>query len=281
VSVAELDFAYWTARIGAKLDGHERSGKRHESDPVRELMLLEQLLRGAGAKPAPRSASAAVPTGSIPKGAAMDMQRPPRGGSRDAFGVIIPTFRRNEALVATLLRLAEQTATPDEVVVVDNANSLACRARCQDVAAAVPYVLTYIASPVNGGPAGASNIGIRHFLNRETVVDWIARGDDDSPVVRSDLFECLLEAAHRALKETPELAGIGVSGAVYSRRTGLLSKPPRSPSGQVQVDYLATNYYPIFSRDAVGVVGGFRDELFLVMMKLTSGFACARRDMYS
>lgn len=178
------------------------------------------------------------------------------------LGVVIPTFHRNDALATTLAKLAEQTVVPVEVVIVDNANSTSCRQLCQDLAESLPYAVVYVPSPTNSGPAGASSIGMRYFLNSEKEVDWVIRGDDDCPTVEPTFFEQLLNAASQARSRTVRLGGIGGSGAVYNRRTGQLHKPPSHPSGLVSVDYLATNFFPFYSIEAVRAVGGFRDDYF-------------------
>lgn len=180
-----------------------------------------------------------------------------------SLGVIIPSYHRDDALRSTLVKLAEQTMMPKEVVVVDNANSSSCRRLCIELAPSLPYELTYLPSPSNGGPAGASTVGIRHFLTGSRRVDWIVRGDDDTPPsVTNDHFEGLLAAAKQARSRTSSLGGIGGSGGVYNRRTGRLTKPSYHPTHLCPVDYLATNFLPLFSIDAVRMVGGFRDELF-------------------
>jgi GT2 family glycosyltransferase/glycosyltransferase involved in cell wall biosynthesis len=183
----------------------------------------------------------------------------PRGRK---LGVVIPTYHRNDALATTLALLAEQTVVPVEVAIVDNANSASCRELCQDLAGSLPYEVAYLPSPTNSGPAGASSIGIRHFLSSEKQIDWVIRGDDDCPTVDPTFFEQLLNAASQARSRTTRLGGIGGSGAVYNRRTGQLHKPPSHPSGLVSVDYLATNFFPFYSIEAVRAVGGFRDDYF-------------------
>jgi rhamnopyranosyl-N-acetylglucosaminyl-diphospho-decaprenol beta-1,3/1,4-galactofuranosyltransferase len=178
------------------------------------------------------------------------------------FGVVVPTYHRDNALATTLTRIAEQTALPVEVVVVDNANAETCRALCQAAAPNLPYMIAYLPSRTNSGPAGASSMGIRHFLGSGLQLDWIVRGDDDSPDVGSTFFEQNLDAADRARSRTKRLGGIGGSGAVYNRRTGQMHKPPRDPSGLAPVDYLATGFFPFFAIEAVKQVGGFRDDYF-------------------
>lgn len=176
------------------------------------------------------------------------------------IALIVPTFRRDEALARSLRGFADQTFPPQEVVVVDNANSASCRATCDQLRRQLPFQITYLPSVENGGPAGATKLGMEELLPRLDDTDWIARGDDDSPDVDTLHFERLIRAATGA--DLARLGAIGGSGSRYDHRTGFLWKPPPDPSGLTPVDYVATNFLPLFSVAAVREVGGFREELF-------------------
>jgi GT2 family glycosyltransferase len=182
-----------------------------------------------------------------------------RGGT--SIAVIIPTFRRDAALAATLQLLQRQTLQPTLVLVVDNAARDSCERLCRDLAAQFTFELRYVSTASNGGPAGATTVGFDLLMNAG--YDWIVRADDDSPSVPDTHLERTFEATSAAASISGGTVGaVGSSGACYQRRSGRLLKPAASPSGLVEVDYLATGFFPFYSSVAVRATGGFRDDLF-------------------
>ena len=191
------------------------------------------------------------------------------------IGVIIPTFHRDTTLQRTLQLLASQTHLPDEVLVVDNAARTSCQALCEEVALELPFPLTYLAAPENGGPAGATASGMEYFLDRFDDTDWIVRGDDDCPRVDERHLERVLHACAEASEIHESVGAVGTSGARFDARRARLTKPGAEP-GLVSVDYLATNRYPFFSVAAIRRVGVFRRELFFGHTEVEFGLRLRR-----
>jgi GT2 family glycosyltransferase len=73
----------------------------------------------------------------------------------------------------------------------------------------------------------------------------------------------LVQKAERLRSFDPAVAGLGTSGSRFDYRRCRLVKPPsRGASEVIDVDYLATNMFPLFSVAAVRDVGTFREDLF-------------------
>lgn len=181
-----------------------------------------------------------------------------------AVFVILPTYRRNEKLAAVLTAITEQTQPPQIAFVVDNASSPSCASLVKTHAEqATATEVIYIDPGDNTGPAGATALGMLAAFERAGDDDWLLRCDDDNPPDHDLLFANLLAAASNCFAHDPLTAAIGRSGARYDYSRARLTKPARDPDTRyVPVDYLATNFFPLYRVGAVRQVGVFRWDLF-------------------
>ena len=198
--------------------------------------------------------------------------------------IVLPTFRRDDALAKTLRRLGEQSRAPVQVLVIDNAARPDCRRLCEKLAADLPFIVTYLATDENVGPAGATALGMRHLVPSMCADDWIGRCDDDSPEISSDHFGRLA----RFIETIPNLktvGAVGTHGACWDPRRATLSEKTSSWTGVSEVDYLATGWFPLYRVGAIQQVGVFRDDLFFGLTEpeyglrlRRAGFAVLRLD---
>jgi glycosyltransferase involved in cell wall biosynthesis len=100
-------------------------------------------------------------------------------GASPVISVLLPTFRRLDALERTLSALEEQTQSQEdyEVIVVDDGSRDGTEAFLQNFAASTGLLFTYLVLKENGGPARARNFGLSRC--RAAVVLII--GDDIEP----------------------------------------------------------------------------------------------------
>lgn len=181
-----------------------------------------------------------------------------------AIFVILPTYRRDEKLDAVLAAIVEQTQPPRAVFVVDNASSPSCASLVRTHAEqATTTEVVYIDPGDNTGPAGGTALGMLAAFEHAADDDWLMRCDDDNPPADHALFDKLLASASDCFTHDPLTAAIGPSGARYDYSRARLTKPARDPDTRyVPVDYLATNFFPLYRVGAVRDVGVFRWDLF-------------------
>lgn len=174
------------------------------------------------------------------------------------------TYRRPEQIVDTLGLFANQTRPPDTQVVIDNDADDDVR-RIVEGHLGVPYV------PLadNAGPAGAIAVGMQEVLLRAADCDWILLIDDDDPPPFDTALERLAEIAF----DLPsDVAGVGLAGSRYDRRTGVLSRLRDDELTRItDVDYLGGNQLPLYRVAAIRDVGGFLPELFFGFEELEFG----------
>ena len=94
-------------------------------------------------------------------------------GERSLISVVVPAWRAEKTLAATLDSILSQTWRELEVLVVDDASPDGTLALAQSYAAKDPRVRV-IAQPENGGVSKARNRGVR-----EARGEWIALLDSD------------------------------------------------------------------------------------------------------
>ena len=94
-------------------------------------------------------------------------------GERSLISVVVPAWRAEKTLAATLDSILAQTWRELEVLVVDDASPDGTLALAQSYAAKDPRVRV-IAQPENGGVSKARNRGVR-----EARGEWIAFLDSD------------------------------------------------------------------------------------------------------
>lgn len=170
---------------------------------------------------------------------------------------MVITYRRPEQLQITLELLAQQTAAPETVLVVDNdpggsaaevASSMGCH---------------YMLMGYNAGPAGGLAAGVAAVLDRAGRDDWVLFVDDDDPPSQGHTLAVLLATAATAEAMGVEVAAVGNAGGRFDRRKGLLRRVPDGDlEGMVTVDYLGGNQFPIYRAEALRRAGGPRSQLF-------------------
>lgn len=190
----------------------------------------------------------------------------------DPLWCIIPTYRRDAGLRETLTSLAGQTLRPDVVVVVDNGCSATTELLVGSMRRSLPGVeLKYRSLGENTGPAGATAYGMRMAL-ASGADGWILRMDDDRGLPTPSYLEDLVALARDAVSKDERAAGVGLSGSRFNWRSGRLEKPPTDDSGGlVEVDYLATGFFPLFRMLAIREAGTFRDDLFFGFTEVEFG----------
>ena len=195
-----------------------------------------------------------------------------------AFYLVVPTFRREEALQSLLTAVGQQTILPKLTIVVDNASSDRCARAVASLAAQNPHLyLLYVDAGDNTGSAGGTAIGMKLVLDQAADHDWIMRCDDDQLPPAPDFFETVLTAGQRCLALDPSMGGLGRNGARYDTRSARLVKPPHDPDRRfVPVDYLATNWFPIYRVRSVRDVGVFRSDLFFGFTEFEYGLRMGR-----
>jgi rhamnopyranosyl-N-acetylglucosaminyl-diphospho-decaprenol beta-1,3/1,4-galactofuranosyltransferase len=196
-----------------------------------------------------------------------------------ALYLVVPTFRREEALRQLLIAVGHQTTLPSLTIVVDNASSDDCAAVVSTIAEQIPQLrLKYVDAGTNTGSAGGTAVGMTTALTIAKDDDWIMRCDDDQLPASNNLFRTLLTEAQRCLAADAQTGAVGRNGARYDVRAARLVKPPHNSSSRfVPVDYLSTGWFPIFRVSAVREAGVFRTDLFFGFDEVEYGLRLTRR----
>lgn len=177
------------------------------------------------------------------------------------FGVVV-TYRRPHELQRSLAALVAQTRRLDLLVVVDNDVEGDVRPTVETFPAAAGEIIV-VDSPDNLGPAGGIALGMSVVLERASDADLLVVLDDDDPLTDDRVLEDLLDVVND--RRGTRLGGVGLRGALLNRRTGRLRKPPpevMDRAGFVAVDYLKSDWAPVYSVGAIRRVGTFETELF-------------------
>ena len=149
-----------------------------------------------------------------------------------SVSVLIPTFKRPDGLKRALISLTQQTVSPDEIVVVDNAPDGAARAACDRIAAQHDIApIVFIEAP-EPGVSNARNAGFAAARGR-----YVAQLDDDESA-SPDWLAALL-SAREALSAgvvfgpvEPEVQAAGAVRAAFCAR--LYAR--RGPDEDVRID---------------------------------------------
>lgn len=182
----------------------------------------------------------------------------------NSLHAIVVTYRRRSALGSVLDGLAAQTVTPSSVVVVDNAADPTVGT---DVHAQSQH--TYIAADTNLGPAGGLARGFEALEADDN--DWVLFADDDDPPPDARVIEQLLSLRDRQ-PDRNQLGGVGLVGARYSRPTGLSRRLKDDElDGDLFVDFIGGNQFPIYSVRALRHVGPMKSDLFFGLEELDLG----------
>ena len=199
-------------------------------------------------------------------------QHPTRSMTADpdfgrVFGLII-TFRRPELLRETVDMLMEQTKVPDVLLIYDNSPEplppgWIGNTRCRVI---------YRHDPTNPGPAGAMAAAMHQLMQEAEDRDWLLRLDDDLPTRQAETLETLYDRASLWRAEDPTVAAVGLAGARFDASRARLIRPDSdSLVGAVEVDYLSTNNWPLYSMAAIARAGVFDPAYFFGFEELEYG----------
>lgn len=177
------------------------------------------------------------------------------------LGVVV-TYQRPDELRRSLAALCAQTRRLDRLAVIDNDPNGDVQTTVDDYACAAREVLV-IESQENLGPAGGIALGMEALTPDAEDSDFVVVLDDDDPLIDDRVLEDLLTVA--TSRRGVRLGGIGLRGAALNKRTGRLHKP--SPEvllrdGSAKVDYLKSDWAPVYSVAAIRDVGTFEADLF-------------------
>ena len=163
------------------------------------------------------------------------------------FAAFVITYNRAEILDKTLDQLLSQTLATAQSIELDNASGAHTR---DDDPAKVPKVL-YQRLPINSGPAGGANAGLKWGLSQK--YDWLYWGDDDDPPQDVDTFERLMNMA--AEKEENPVGAVGEIGALWDWKRGrLIRLADDDLHGYLSVDFIAGNAQLILNMQAVNQI---------------------------
>ncbi len=165
-----------------------------------------------------------------------------------------------------------QEPMPRRVVVVDNDPERSAEEVVRSLGAHTAVPIDYVAVGENRGPAHAWWRGFEHLRSEDDRGTWLAVFDDDDPVSGGDVVAELIGAS----ADRPDLAAIGLRGAVLDRRRALLRRvdPPRGSTRPV--DYLASGGVPLYRWAALDQVGFFEPDLFFGFEDLDLGLRLTR-----
>lgn len=173
---------------------------------------------------------------------------------------ILVTYRRPEDLAGSLSVLAAQTRRVDRLIVVDNAVESDLSSVIAEHADAA-RTIELVNAEDNLGPAGGIALGMRRVLADADDRDLMLVLDDDDPLPDERAVADVVAAIESRRQQRPELAGVGLRGAVMNPSTGRLTKPSMR-AGRVDVAYLKSNWAPVYRVDVARQIGVFCAELF-------------------
>lgn len=130
--------------------------------------------------------------------------------SLESVTVVIPTYNRRSLLCRALDSVLNQTASPSEVIVVDDGSSDGTRDLIQKTYSSVSLI-----EQENQGVSQARNRGIK-----EASGEWIAFLDSDD-----EWLPQKLEIAFEALNQNPDYL-ICHSGEIWIRKGKRVAPPP-------------------------------------------------------
>jgi glycosyltransferase involved in cell wall biosynthesis len=202
-------------------------------------------------------------------------KRSPQGTPTVGLYGVLVTYRRPESLAEVLRRLEEQERPLDGLVVVDNAPSEETATIVRDHRA--QGSVTYVAAPENLGAAGGIDLGMRHFVARLQVNDWIVTIDDGDPPMSDQLLKELLSFAARLARTDPRLGGVGLVGARFDWKRGrTIRVPDEELKGPIAVDYIGGGQFPLYRVGAIRDVGSFSRDIFFGFDDLEFGLRMRR-----
>ena len=170
---------------------------------------------------------------------------------------VLVTYRRPHDLASSVARLASQTRPVDSLTIVNNDATASVELNSEE---GRPFKTTTIDAGDNLGPAGGIALGMDAVLADADDADLVLVLDDDDPLVDdhvvADLFDVL-----NSHPDKDSVGGVGLRGAVMNRRSGRLSRPIDIDGGK-RVDYLKSNWAPLYRVTVLRKEGVFRSDLF-------------------
>jgi len=174
------------------------------------------------------------------------MDPSPAAGRIHAFMV---TYRRVESTVAAVAALLAQSRPPDTIIVVNNGDEADGAA----ITAAHPSARVRVVNAGdNIGPAGGWELGVRTVLADANDGDWLLMADDEAPPPDHATIERLLEFAQGQVAIDPTVAGVGLVGGRFDRRTGTTVRLSDAELvGCVDVDTIGGGHWPLLRVAAI------------------------------
>lgn len=181
------------------------------------------------------------------------------------WGVIV-TYRRAEVLRQTMRRIEDQTKPVDILIVVDNGSEHQVQRIADSVGA------HYIDAGDNLGPAGGIALGMEYVLDLAAEDDWLIIFDDDDPPRTDAMVADVWEFGRRCHQDDPKTGAVGLVGARYDRRRGVIHRVPDGElTGSVLVDYIGGGQLPMYRCAALRDAGVFDKSLFFGFADLDHG----------
>ena len=193
------------------------------------------------------------------------------------LGVLV-TFRRPRDLERSLASLAKQDRVLDRLVVVDNGPTSETEAIVGAALGASREPAAYLPMQENIGFPGGLAAGMDHLFETADDDDWALVLDDDDPPEELDLLGDLLRFAEDMVARDSRTAAVGMRGARFDTRRGLLVRVPTREIGDVvRVDYIAGNALPLYRVGALRDAGTFSPPLFFSHEELDIGLRLQRK----
>jgi len=147
------------------------------------------------------------------------------------------TFRRQHRLRENLSAILDQTQGIAALYVVDNEASEETRRIVAEVQSEHQDVsITYIPSSENIGPGGGWAMAMRCVLPEASDADWFLALDDDDPPQARDDVERVFSLAVEQRRTNDSVAGVGILGARFNWKSGLLQRIPDDELWRVRQD---------------------------------------------
>jgi GT2 family glycosyltransferase len=149
------------------------------------------------------------------------------------YAAFIMTYRRPEILNDTIIKLLNQTAPPNKILIIDNDPLKSAQTIAENN---IHNNVEYFATGYNSGPAGAAKKGLEKLSAQG--FSWIAWIDDDNPPIFDNIFESLLQIANSA----ENLGCVGTVGQFFNRKNGIMKRvldEELDGVGNIEVDNIA------------------------------------------
>lgn len=154
------------------------------------------------------------------------------------------TFERPTEVREMILKLKEQSVSPDKILIVDNSASLDTQLLVEDIG---DPAIHYFRVGMNSGPAGAAHFGLKILASEG--FDWIYWGDDDDPPRNPNDFKILFEVLRRANSSYERIGIVGKAGGKFNKLTGRTSsfRNRELKDGIMEADFVPGNNISIIN----------------------------------